>query len=506
MRFIRFGFVLLTCVLVLGLVALGSGPALAEKRVALVIGNGAYVHAGALANPANDATDMIAALKANGFDVVASLDAGKAKLDQALRDFTERLTGADVALFFYAGHGLQVGQENYIVPIDAKLERERNLEFEAVRLNFVLRQMEIDREGKTSIVILDACRDNPLARNLARSMGTRSAAVGRGLAAAATGLGTFIAYATQPGNVALDGAGRNSPFTSALVRHMGFQGRNLPATMIEVRKDVVAVTDGKQVPWDHSALTGDFFFKPGTAVATTAAPAPGSPADVAALQERLKKLEDDANKRSGSGASAAAGASPLPPILPKPPAKAPTAFTIDQDVWIDGTIIRQSNQPNVEACRAGCESDVRCVGFQHGKKLPQMGMCQHFDSIALRRQDSGWRSGVKAQSAAPELAAKAEIVLVPPEMLGVRPDRTENGFDIYEGWLLDGQVIKFVASDSSAGYAVVCRNTPGCRGATYRPFEVRELQCEAMSTINTAKKASFRPSNAPNSIAILKSN
>ena len=124
----------------------------------------------------------------------------------------------------------------------------------------MLKQMELEREGKTNIVFLDACRDNPLARNLARSMGTRSAGVGRGLAQVQAGVGTFIAYSTQPGNVALDGAGRNSPFTAALAKAIREPGRNLTAVMIDVRKEVLDVTGGKQVPWDHSALTGDFYF------------------------------------------------------------------------------------------------------------------------------------------------------------------------------------------------------------------------------------------------------
>ena len=266
--------------------------AFAEKRVALVVGNSAYVNAPALANPMNDAAAMSAALKGAGFEVVEALDAGKAKFDETLRSFSAKLSNADVALFFYAGHGLQVGAQNYLVPIDAKLENERDLEFEAVKLDFVQRQMEIDREGKTTIVMLDACRDNPLSRNLARSMGTRSTSIGRGLAAASAGLGTFIAYSTQPGNVALDGAGKNSPFTAALVKHLGGKGRNLQATMIEVRKDVVASTSGKQVPWDHSAMTGDFFF-----VAGEGSGASGG-ADVAALQERLQKLEEQSKSNA----------------------------------------------------------------------------------------------------------------------------------------------------------------------------------------------------------------
>ena len=299
---------LLVLLVALGTLGWGNSAALAEKRVALVVGNSAYQSTTPLANPLNDARDMAVALKSVGFEVVEALDADRRKLDGALRAFTDKLANADVALFFYAGHGLQVGAQNYLVPIDAKLERERDLEFETVKLEFVLRQMEIDREGKTTIVILDACRDNPLTRNLARTMGTRSTAIGRGLAAASTGLGTFIAYSTQPGNVALDGEGRNSPFTSALVKHMGDRGHNLPATMIEVRKEVVAATGGAQVPWDHSALTGDFFFAPGAAAPATgtvaSAPA-GTSADVAALQERLRKLEEEARRREAATAPVA---------------------------------------------------------------------------------------------------------------------------------------------------------------------------------------------------------
>ena len=290
----------LIVVLVAAVVAwLIPAVAVAEIRVALVIGNGGYQNTTPLTNPLNDARDMSAALKTAGFDVVEVFDADKRNLDSSVRRFADKLTKADVALFFYAGHGLQVGSQNFLVPVDAKLERERDLEFEAVKLDFILRQMEIDRDGKTSIVILDACRDNPLSRNLARSMGTRSVAIGQGLAAANTGLGTFIAYSTQPGNVALDGDGRNSPFTAAMVKHMGASGRNLPATMIEVRKDVVAATGGRQVPWDHSALTGDFYFMPDSAAATSPVTT-GSVGDVAALQARLKKLEDEAKQRSSS--------------------------------------------------------------------------------------------------------------------------------------------------------------------------------------------------------------
>ncbi len=268
------------------------------KRVAFVVGNSAYQNTAALTNPTNDARDMAAALKDLGFTVIEGIDLDKRALDLKTRDFARALGSADVALFFYAGHGLQVSGQNYLIPIDARLESERDLEFEATKVDFILRQMELDRDNKTNIVFLDACRDNPLSRNLARTMGTRSAALGAGLAQIQTGVGTFISYSTQPGNVALDGQGRNSPFTTALVKNITRDGISLNGVMNETRKEVLSATQGKQVPWDHSSLTGDFFFKTsaGGAVATTP-PAVPNPDATAALQERMRALEAELKSR-----------------------------------------------------------------------------------------------------------------------------------------------------------------------------------------------------------------
>jgi uncharacterized caspase-like protein len=272
-------------------------PASAQKRVALVIGNSAYVHAAALPNPVNDASDMAAVLAELGFTVILGLDLDKQQFDAKVRDFSRALAEADTGLLFYAGHGLQVAGRNHLVPIDAQLQSERDLDFETVSLDFVLKQMELEREGKTSIVFLDACRDNPLARNLARSMGTRSASIGLGLAQVATGVGTFIAYSTQPGNVALDGSGRNSPFTAALRTHLAQPGHNITGLMIEVRKDVLAATGGKQVPWDHSSLTGNFYFQLASAPGTLAAPPPTAGSDAETMQRRLQELETELKRR-----------------------------------------------------------------------------------------------------------------------------------------------------------------------------------------------------------------
>ena len=233
-------------------------PAHAQKRVALVIGNSDYRHTGKLANPRNDAFDMAAVLKAHAFQVIEGYDLSKGAMEAKLREFARTLTANEVGLFFYAGHGLQVSGTNYLVPVDAKLEDASGLDFELVRLDLVQRTME--REAGTNIIFLDACRDNPLARNLARAMGTRSVEIGRGLAPTQGGAGTLISFSTQPGNVALDGAGRNSPFAGALVTRLIAPKDDLSAILIDVRNDVMKVTQDRQVPWEHSALRGRFYF------------------------------------------------------------------------------------------------------------------------------------------------------------------------------------------------------------------------------------------------------
>jgi len=240
------------------LVLIGVSPCFSaepSKHTALVIGNSAYKHTTALANPANDAEDMAKALTALGFDVIKGVDLDMAGMDRAVRSFAEKLKGAKLGLFYYAGHGLQVSGHNHLVPIDAKIESASGLELETLRLESVQRIME--NETETNVLFLDACRDNPLAKNLARSMGTRSSAVGRGLAPLESGAGTLISFSTQPGNVALDGTGnRNSPYAGALIKHIATPEEDLPTSLVKVRNDVMQATQKKQVPWEHSALTG----------------------------------------------------------------------------------------------------------------------------------------------------------------------------------------------------------------------------------------------------------
>ena len=258
----------------------------AEKRVALVIGNSAYQHTAKLTNPANDAADMSAALKKHGFKVIEGIDLDKPAFDRKVRDFATTLKQAEAGVFFYAGHGLQVAGQNYLVPIDAKAEGIEALDFEMVRVDVIHRLME--NQANTNILFLDACRDNPLARNLARSMGTRSAEIGRGLARVQSGVGTLISFSTQPGNVALDGTGRNSPFAGALVRQLSNANDDLSAILIAVRNDVMKETQRKQVPWEHSALTGRFYFNPAVQTAEPAKVAPARLSEAAEAWDRAK--------------------------------------------------------------------------------------------------------------------------------------------------------------------------------------------------------------------------
>lgn len=278
-----------------------------ERRVALVIGNGTYEDAGTLPNPVNDALDMAAKLRQVGFEVVEGHDLGKRDLERRIGEFSDALDGAAVGLFFYAGHGLQVDGRNFIVPVDARLDQPVKLRLEAVQIDEILDIME--QQTKTSLVFLDACRNNPFARSLGKV--TRSAASLQGLAQFDSTRGSFIAFSTAPGAVAMDGSGRNSPFASALIRHMAAPGQSINDMMIAVRRDVVSETRGSQRPWEQGSLLERFEFVPGAGQSVSVQPAVTPPAepkqqvaalersvgDTASIEEFLRKdyLAPDAN-------------------------------------------------------------------------------------------------------------------------------------------------------------------------------------------------------------------
>lgn len=232
-----------------------SEPALADKRVALVIGNSAYENVSRLGNPANDAEAMTATLKGAGFDVVDSRRNLKiGDMRRAFRDFSDKARDADVAVVYYAGHGIEVDGTNYLIPIDATLERDLDIYDEAFPLERILVTVEPARQLR--LVILDACRDNPFAKTMKRTIGSR--AISRGLAKVEpTSPNTLIAFASKAGSTASDGDSKNSPFTTALVKHIATPGLDLRRAFGYVRDDVLKNTSNRQEPYVYGSLGGD---------------------------------------------------------------------------------------------------------------------------------------------------------------------------------------------------------------------------------------------------------
>ena len=230
-----------------------GSPTDATKRIALVIGNSTYSTAPALKNPANDARDMAAALKALGFEVSSGVNLSQREMKRLIREFGQRLKGGGHGLFYFAGHGVQARGHNYMIPVDADIQSEADVEDSGVDVNLVLSYMD-DAQNHLNIVILDACRNNPFARSF------RSAS--DGLAQVDAPTGTLIAYATAPGRVAADGVGENGLYTSELLKAMRLPGLTATEMFMQVRREVMNRTGNKQVPWEASSLTGSFYFSP----------------------------------------------------------------------------------------------------------------------------------------------------------------------------------------------------------------------------------------------------
>ncbi|HEY7661950.1 MAG TPA: caspase family protein [Xanthobacteraceae bacterium] len=238
-----------------------------ERRVALVVGNSAYAREAQLPNPQNDASDTATALRRLGFSVRLGLNLTREKLLKNIADFARDADGAETALFYYAGHGLQLDGTNYLVPTDADIVSEVDVAFHTQKLNDILDMMM--RASRASIVILDACRNNPFTRSLKRTMSAkRSAAVGEGLATVQLRPDgeALIAYSTQPDNTAEDGVGeRNSPFTTALLRYIELPGVSIEEVLKRIGRAVKDATNGQQIPWYNSSLFYEFQFNPGPA-------------------------------------------------------------------------------------------------------------------------------------------------------------------------------------------------------------------------------------------------
>ena len=270
-----------------------AGPASAEQRIALVVGNSAYRNAPALTNPAGDASAVTQALQRLGFETELASDLTRQGMDDAFRGFARRARTADVALFYYAGHAMQYEGRNYLMPVDAKLADEIDLRYEMTSVDDVFAAMKPVRGVR--IVILDSCRDNPLADALLKSLDkSRSAFVPRGLARIEQQAGTIIAYATQAGTIADDGAAGHSPFARAFLANVETPGLEIGQMFRRVAKAVNDATGGVQTPELSVSLLNEFYMKPQVAVAQQAAVAAPNTLIVEIDGERLKAQTVDA--------------------------------------------------------------------------------------------------------------------------------------------------------------------------------------------------------------------
>ena len=283
--------------------------ALADKRVAFVVGNGAYKNVAQLPNPPIDAKAMASVLRNVGFEVVEGVNLTRDKMTEKLLDFGKRAQGADVAVFYYAGHGIAISGTNYLLPIDADIKSEMDVKLGAA-INIDLTLDQTMGDAKVKLVFLDACRDNPFAAKI-KSTATRSVSVGQGLAEMKSGEGTLIAFATGPGQTALDGQeGTNSPFTRALIAHITEPGVEIQQAMTEVRAQVNEETNKGQLPWGHTNLIGSVYLNPAAppkeappaaaaapgATTTPAAPAVASTGSGSEVEVEFWRSVKDSNK------------------------------------------------------------------------------------------------------------------------------------------------------------------------------------------------------------------
>ena len=261
------------CVFLIAALALGCSQASAEKRVALVIGNGAYAHKAELANPKHDAEDVAAALKRTDFEVILATNLGQAEMQDAIIRFSRAARNADVAMFYYSGHAMQFNGVNYLMPVDAKLDDEADLKRFA-RVDDIMNDLQ--QAKNLRILVLDSCRDNPFAESLKRTS-ARGLSLRPGLSKVDAPLGTIVSFSTQAGQTADDGTGRNSPYSSAFVKHIE-QPKEIGEVFRDISTDVYETSGKVQLPELSLSIVGKFYLN-GSGSIPVAAPAQAAPAD-----------------------------------------------------------------------------------------------------------------------------------------------------------------------------------------------------------------------------------
>lgn len=289
------------CFVLLIVFAFHLPAASAEKRIALVIGNSAYKNAPRLVNPKNDAEDIAAALKRVGFETIVGLDLDKNGMENAAVRFARAARDADTALFYYSGHAMQFAGNNYLMPVDAKLIDEADLRF-LVRTDSIV--ADLQQAKSLRILVLDSCRDNPLAEELKRSIGgTRSAGITRGLAKIDSPQGMIVAYATQSGRTADDGKGRNSPYTTAFLKHIE-QPAEIGTVFRRISADVFSATQNTQLPELSLSLIGEFYLRAPPPPVDNAKAEAARQSELAALQDKLRAMQEQLDKKESASKQA----------------------------------------------------------------------------------------------------------------------------------------------------------------------------------------------------------
>jgi uncharacterized caspase-like protein len=484
----RFAWVALALVFLM----LAAVPAAhAEKRVALVIGNAAYAHASTLSSPPMDADAMEAAFKRMKFDVVVRLkDLGVKPLADALSAFRREATGADMAVIYYSGHGIEIEGVNYLVPIDAKLDDHFDAPLQAIRLPDVLRQLDGSR--RLRVVILDACRDNPFQQRLAQLPDRKSISVGKGFAAvreADLGQRTLVAFAAREGTTAEDRRGRLSTYTDALLKHIEKPDLEIGLLFRQVRDDVYRETKGRQQPQEYGSLGGEALYLSAPPPAVPAAPTPAASqirlseaaeawdrikdsTSIALLQRFIARYKDtfyaemaQARVEELKKQQVAVAAPPAPPPStpqPTPPFGTQQSilnnFQIHEGTEVTGNHAGFTSVLTLEQCRDDCGRTAKCRAFAFRRTD---GGCFWYESGKLQA-NSNFTSGVTT-SGLVDIASSSD------NSLSTRREKVDLGqFQIREGTEVTGNHAGFTSVLTLEQCRDNCSRTAKCRAFAFR--------------------------------------
>ena len=337
-----------------------------ERRVALVIGNATYRDA-PLSNPPNDARDMAAALRRTGFEVIELIDGTQKEMNRAIAKFGERLSSDSVALFYYAGHGMQVRGKNYLIPIDAQITNETSIRVESVDVDGVLDQLG---SSELNVVILDACRNNPFER--------RFRSLGGGLAQMDAPKGSLIAYATAPGKIAADGDGRNGLFTQELLKQMQTPGLTIEQVFKNVRREVARATRDSQIPWESSSLTGDFYFIPNGRASLAVSLPPAQPVPTKVATPEKKPVVSEAPPLQEQPREAVAVQSAVADAPQERVFKTET-FTATGKLILDGALGEMTGEGVIQWLNGDRYEGAMHAGKKHGKGVFTWRNGQRYD-------------------------------------------------------------------------------------------------------------------------------